>query len=478
MPDNLAYALYTSGSTGRPKAVLAPHRSLVNLVRHAARELGVGPGSRVLQVAAPVFDASVLEIFLAFTSGAALCLASEEARLSGPRLAAEMRDLGVTSAVTAPPILRFLPEEEIPSLETVILGGEALPASLAARWSRRVRLLNGYGPAEAAVYVSSHLCRPGEEGAPPIGRPITNSRIYVLGPWSREPLPMGVPGELHAGGAPPVRGYLGRPDLTAERWVPDPFERGGARPVDLDGALGARLYRTGDLVRWRPDGRLEFLGRIDAQVKLRGVRIEPGEIEAALAAHPEVKETVVLARPGASGEPVLVAWVVLRGEVRDLSAALRAFLAERLPAAMVPAAFVALPALPRTPVGKVDFGALPDPETGGGGAVAALPRTEMERRVAAVWREVLGVESVGLDRNFFELGGHSLLLARAHARLCEVLGRPIPLADLFSHTTVSSLAARLSGDGERGEEGDGREIHDRAVARRAAMDRRRARARH
>jgi hypothetical protein len=218
-------------------------------------------------------------------------------------------------------------------------------------------------------------------------------------------------------------------------------------------------------------------------VKLRGVRIEPGEIEAALASHPRVKEAVVAVRPGAAGESVLAAYVVLRdglqGDRGDLSAGLRAFLAERLPAALLPAAFVALPALPLTAVGKVDLGALPAPVSGEG-SPAALPRTEMERTAAAVWREVLGIEEVPLDRNFFELGGHSLLMARAQARLSEVLGRPVPLAEMFSHTTVASLAAFLSAGGEEslgGEREPAREVQDRAATRRAAMDRRRARGR-
>ena len=464
-PDNLAYGLYTSGSTGRPKAVLVPHRPLLNVVLHAARDYRIGPGSRVLQWSAPVFDTSVLELFAALASGAALCLASEEARISGPRLAAEMRERGVTWAALTPAAFRFLPEEEIPSVETISVGGEALPAAVAGRWSSRVRLFNAYGPTEAAVYVSVHFCRPGEEGPPPIGRPIANARLRVLAPWSREPLPMGVPGELCIGGAPPARGYLGRPDLTAERWVPD--EGGG------------RLYRTGDLVRWRPDGELEFLGRIDTQIKLRGVRIEPAEIEAALATHPRVREAVVVPRQGTAGEPVLVAYVVLQETMEDLSGGLRAFLAERLPAAMIPSAFVPLAELPLTPVGKVDIRALPLPASieAKAGAVGALPRTEMERTIAAVWREVLGVESVGIDRNFFELGGHSLLMARVQARLCETLGRPIPLAELFSHTTIGSLAARLAGEPEQRGTEAARDIHDRAASRRAAMDRRRTRAR-
>jgi amino acid adenylation domain-containing protein len=460
LPDHPAYGLYTSGSTGRPKGVLIPHRPLVNLARQAARDFRVGPGSRVLQVAAPVFDASVLEVFLALTSGAALCLASDEARLSGPRLVTEMRDRGVTWALLTPSTARFLPEEEIPSLQTLLLGGEGLPARLAARWAGRLRLFNAYGPAEATVYVATHLCQSGETGPPPIGQPIDNARLHVLGPWSREPLPVGVPGELHAGGLPPGRGYFGRPDLTADRWGPDPL-----------GPPGGRLYRTGDLARWRPDGRLEVLGRIDAQVKLRGVRIEPAEIEAALAQHPQIKEAVVAVHPGPAGEPGLVAYVVPRGEAGDL----RAFLAGRLPAALIPSAFVALPALPVTAVGKVNLGALPAPDSNSSStdSLTALPRTEMERTVAAVWREVLGVEEVGLDRNFFELGGHSLLLARAHARLCEVLGRPVPMAEMFNHTTVSSLAAYLSPAGRREERDGAREIRDRAATRRAAMDRRR-----
>ncbi|HYG65314.1 MAG TPA: amino acid adenylation domain-containing protein, partial [Thermoanaerobaculia bacterium] len=470
LPDSTAYGLYTSGSTGRPKGVLVPHRPLVNLVHHGARDLRVGPGSRVLQAGAPVFDASVLEFFLALTSGAALCLVSEEARLSGPRLAAEMRERGVTFSLLTPAAVRFLPEDEVPALATLMVGGEAMPASLATRWAGRLRLFNAYGPAEAAVYAATHRCRP-EEETPPIGRPIPNARLYVLAPWSREPLPPGVAGELHIGGVPPARGYLGRPGLTAERWIPDPF-----------GAPGDRLYRTGDRSRWRPDGRLDFLGRIDSQIKLRGVRIEPGEIEAALALHPEVKDAVVAVRPGAAGEPVLAAYVVPRGESGELAGDLRPFLAERLPAAMVPAAFVTLQAMPVTAVGKVDRGALPplpslsSSTSGAADSFTALPRTEMERTIATVWREVLGVEEVGVDRNFFELGGHSLLLARVHARLCEALGKSIPLGEMFSHTTVRSLAAHLAGEREEEREG-AREIEGRAASRRAAMDRRRARSR-
>jgi amino acid adenylation domain-containing protein len=463
-PDNLAYALYTSGSTGMPKAVLVPHRPVVGLIRHAAADFRLGPGSRVLQAAAPAFDASVLEIFATLTSGATLCLASEEARLSGPRLAAEVRERGVTTVILTPAALRFLPDEDL-TLENLALGGEVLQGPLAERWSGRARMLNCYGPVETTIYVSSHVCRPGE-GAPPIGRPVANARMRVLAPWSSEPLPVGVPGELRVGGLPPARGYLGRLTLTAERWVPDPF-----------GDPGSRLYRTGDLVRWRPDGQLEFLGRIDSQVKLRGVRIEPGEIEAALAAHPEVREALVVVRQGVGGEPMLVAYVVPQGEVRDLSGALRGFLAERLPPAMIPAAFVTLAALPVTPVGKIDLGALPAPAgLEASGSATTLPRTEMERTIAAVWREVLGVEDVDVDRNFFELGGHSLLLARVQARLGEVLGKQIPLSEMFSHTTVSALAAHLSGTSGASEPG-GTEIQDRAAGRRAAMDRRRARGR-
>lgn len=459
-PDNAAYALYTSGSTGLPKAVAVTHRSLASLIRHAAPAFLLGPGRRAMQIAAPAFDASVLEIFTALASGAALCLASEEARLSGPRLAGEIRERGATFAILTPSAFRFLPDEDLP-LQAMAVGGEALPEPLAERWSGPLRLLNCYGPAESTIYVASHECRPGE-GTPPIGRPVPNARLRVLGPWSAEPLPVGVPGELHVGGLPPARGYLGQPGLTAERWVP--------------ASGGERLYRTGDLVRWRPDGELEFLGRIDAQVKIRGVRIEPGEIEATLASHLEVREALVVARQGGSAEPMLVAYVVPRGEVRDLSAPLRDFLSARLPAALVPAAFVSLAALPVTAVGKVDLGALPAPDLpGSGGSARALPRTGMERTIAAVWRKVLGVEEVDVERNFFELGGHSLLMARAQARLSEALGRPVALAEMFSHTTVSALAAHLSATS--GPEPDGTEIQDRAAGRRAAMDRRRARGR-
>jgi amino acid adenylation domain-containing protein len=427
-PENLAWVVYTSGSTGQPKGVMVSHAAAANLLAEAVRAFGVGPGSRVVQTASLSFDASLLEIFLALHSGGALHVADRDTVLSGEALEALLRERDVDLWVSTPPLLESLGDAHLPALRSVSTGGERCSGELAARWSRGRRLMNMYGPTETTVYATWHLCRPGEAGAPPIGRPVAGARGYVLDPRG-EPVPAGFPGELYVGGAGLARGYLERPGLTAERFVPDAHS----------GEPGARLYRTGDRVRWRASGgELEYLGRVDDQVKVRGLRIEPGEIEAALRRHPGVGECVVVAREDARGERRLVAYVV-----GDAAAdGMREHLRRSLPEYMVPGAFVVLDRLPLTPAGKLDRRALPAPGYSGEGRYVA-PRTAAEEVLAGIWADVLRLETVGVVESFFELGGHSLLATRVVSRVREVLGVELPLRALFEAPTVAALAERV-----------------------------------
>ncbi|HSF41471.1 MAG TPA: amino acid adenylation domain-containing protein, partial [Thermoanaerobaculia bacterium] len=428
-PDHLAYVIYTSGSTGRPKGVLTPHRAASHLVRQAVRIFGLGPGDRVLHAGSPGFDVSVLEIFAALSSGACLCPAEAEIP-SGPGFAAELRERAVTAAMTTPTVLASLGEgEDLPALRVLTSGAERCPADLARRWSRGRRFWNVYGPTEATVFVTLHEGAAGVQ-APPIGRAIPGARAYALDPHGN-PAPVGVPGELHIGGVSLARGYLGQPDRTAAAFVPDPW-----------GGPGERLYRTGDLVRWLPGGELDILGRIDRQVKVRGVRIELEEIEAVLATHPAVAGCGVIVREDGTG-PRLAAFAVPRGADGFAPEDLRAFLRERLPEAMVPSFFVPLPSLPLTTSGKLDRGALAKiaPEPGAGPYQA--PRTGTEAILAGVWAEILGVPKVGVRDGFFELGGHSLLATRLVARVRQVFGVEVPLRALFEEPTVEALARRV-----------------------------------
>src|SRR6202035_1449956 len=304
--DHLAYVIYTSGSTGRPNGVLVSHRSVAQLIARAVEDFGVDAQCRVLQLVSFSFDASLLETWMALTSGATLCIARRETRLSGAALAETIRRAEITTAVLTPAILGALADEEIPpTLRAVSVGGESCPGEIATRWAppqSRLRLLNCYGPTEATIYAAVLRCSGVYRKEPPIGRPVSNSRIHLLDPLGR-PVPVGVPGELWIAGGGLARGYLNRPSLTAERFAPDPFTG--------EEEAGSRLYRTGDLARYLPGGAIEFLGRVDRQVKVRGLRIELGEIEVALAAHPAIRECAVLAREEAGGDRRLVAYSVL-----------------------------------------------------------------------------------------------------------------------------------------------------------------------
>ncbi|HEV2733442.1 MAG TPA: amino acid adenylation domain-containing protein, partial [Longimicrobiaceae bacterium] len=429
-PDNAAYVIYTSGSTGRPKGVVVTHAGAANLLPRAGRSFGAAPGGRVLQTASLSFDASVLEIFVALLSGAALHVADREAVLAPERLAALLREREIDVWVSTPALLDTLPDTDFPLLGTISTGGERCSGETAARWSRGRRLVNMYGPTEITIFATTHECAPAAAEAPPIGRPVANARVYVLDAWG-EPAPQGVPGELYVGGAGVARGYLGRPELTAEKFVPDPF-----------GGDGARLYRTGDRARWNGRGELEFLGRMDAQVKLRGFRIEPGEVEATLLEAPEVREATVVVREDVPGKARLVAYVVPAEGAEPGAGELRARLSARLPEHMVPGAFVVLDRLPLTVSGKIDRRALPAPEPGAG-AEHAAPRTATEEVLAGIWAEVLGLETVGVEAGFFELGGHSLLAAQVVSRARQLFGVEVPLRAIFEVPTVAALAGSV-----------------------------------
>ena len=429
--DSLAYVIHTSGSTGRPKGVLCSHRGACRMAAHAIGLLQLGSGARIPQLASLSFDASVFEIFPALASGAALILLP--AGLLGDDLAAELRRQGATSMV-AIAILETL-SEEIPSLRAVCSGGEALPAEVAARWSAGRSLTNCYGPTEVTVYATSMPCPPGRREVPPIGRPIEGARAYVLDRRLRL-APAGAAGELYIGGEGLARGYLRRPDLTAERFVPDPLERRarGApvphrRPRAPARRRRARFPRPHR--RAGEDPRLPHRagrGRGGARPPSRG---RSGGGHGAARTAPGLRRLVAYAAPAAGAAPTA-------GE-------LRAFLQAVLPEFMVPAAVVVLAALPLTANRKVDRKALPAPE-GSPEAAYVMPRNEVERTIAEIWREVLRVERVGVNDNFFDLGGHSLLMARVHSRLREVFPDfALGLVDLFKYPTVGALAARLSG---------------------------------
>ncbi len=461
---NLAYVIYTSGSTGRPKGVMLEHGGLVNVAREQQRLFGVGPGSRVLQFAALSFDASVFEVAMALGSGATLCLAAPAALLPGLPLLETIRALRINVVTLPPSALLNLPEADPPALETITVAGEACPAELVARWARGRSFFNLYGPTEATIWTTVARCDDGSR-TPSIGQPIANVTVQVLD-RRLEPVPIGIPGDLYIGGAGLARGYLHQPELTAERFVLDPFS-------DVP---DARLYKTGDVVRLTASGDLEFLGRADHQVKVRGFRIELGEIEAVLAQHPDVNETAVLARGSTAADQRIVAYVVLHASATCSAATLKGFLRSRLPEFMVPASFVFMAGFPVSPSGKVDRQALPafdrvepcdEPRTALSG--------DLEERIAAIWRDVLHVDRVGADENFFDIGGTSLLIARVHARLSAIRPSGLSIVEMFQFPTIRSLAARLDAGEASPEHDDRGRAAEMAVGRARLRDQARRR---
>ncbi|WP_279636870.1 non-ribosomal peptide synthetase [Corallococcus llansteffanensis] len=439
--ESLAYVMFTSGSTGRPKGVLVPHRGVVRLVCGSSF-IDFGPQHSFLQLAPAAFDASTLEIWGALLHGARLVLAPPHA-LSIEELAALLRrhapsTLWLTAALFEQVALHQ--PDTLARVPQLLVGGDVLPAEHVRQHLSRLPpgavLVNGYGPTENTTFSTTHTLHSRSDfgHAVPIGRPLSQSTTYVLDA-SLRPVPVGVPGELFVGGAGLAWGYLHRPELTAERFIPHPFAT----------TPGEHLYRTGDKARWLADGTLQFLGRTDHQVKLRGFRIEPGEVEAALRRIPAVAEALVLAREDVPGDKRLVAYVVPSSPLtEDLAEKLRAQLQQQLPGYMVPSAFVVLEALPLTPNGKVDRKALPAPDAAASLGRYVAPRTPLEQLIAQAFAEVLRLERVSAEADFFDLGGHSLLAVQLMALLRERTGRALPLSALFQGSTVERLAALLS----------------------------------
>ena len=463
-PDSLAYIIFTSGSTGRPKGAMNAHGPVVNRLLWMQSAYRLTPRDVVLQKTPFSFDVSVWEFFWPLMTGAKLVVAKPGGHQDPGYLKSLIASASVTTLHFVPSMLQaFLDEPgvaECTSLKRVVCSGEALPLELKELCLRTLPgagLHNLYGPTEAAVDVTFHACQANDgRRSVPIGRPVDNTQIRILDA-EFQPVPQGAAGELYIGGVQVGRGYLARPSLTAERFIPDPYAT----------VPGARMYRTGDVARWLPDGEIEYLGRADFQVKIRGLRIELGEIESSLEKHPTVRQAVVLAREDRPGQKRLVAYVTGK-DAKPEGAALRTYLLERLPEYMVPSNIVVLERMPLSPNGKADRKALPAPESGGADPSRPFvaPGTAIEQQIAQAWKDLLHVEQVGLDDPFFELGGNSLLALQLHRRLTAELGVTLALTDLFQYPTVRALAARLSRREDTPSEDAAQAGRSRAEARR------------
>jgi amino acid adenylation domain-containing protein len=447
-PANLAYVIYTSGSTGQPKGVEIQHGGVVNLIAWHQQTYKVAPNDRATQLASLAFDASVWELWPHLTAGASIHIPNEETRASPPKLLEWLSAEAITLCFMPTPLAESVLEEQLPkslALRALLTGGDKLhrrpPKDLP------FRLVNHYGPTENTVVTTWAPVAPVTEADTPpvIGRPICNTRVYVLD-HHLNPVPIGIPGEMYISGDGLARGYLNRPELTAEKFIQNPFS---ADPK-------ARMYLTGDLARYLPDGNIEFLGRIDNQVKIRGFRIEIGEVESVLGRHPAVEETVVIAREDVPGDKRLVAYVVASPGPALTFSELRSFLKDKLPDYMIPSAFVFLDLLPLTPNGKVNRRALPTPDLERSRLETKFvaPRTQVEKDLAKIWGEMLGLEPVGVHDNFFDLGGHSLLVTQVMSRIRENFEMELPLPRFFETPTIAGLTElietiRLTGLGPR-----------------------------
>jgi amino acid adenylation domain-containing protein len=439
-PEDPAYVIYTSGSTGKPKGVMVPHRAVVNFLASMAREPGLGSSDRLVAVTTLSFDIAVLELLLPLSVGAQVFLASRDQAVDGEALRALVESSQATVMQATPATWRLLIEAGWRGGTgfKALVGGEGLPPDLAQQLLERAgELWNMYGPTETTVWSTCWKVQQPEHGIS-IGRPIANTQVHILDAHGQV-CPIGVPGEMYIGGDGVTLGYLNRPELTAERFVVDPFSQ----------APGARLYRTGDRGRWRHDGLLEHMGRLDFQVKVRGYRIELGEIEAALEEHGAVKQSVVVVRGKTAEDARIVAYVTVRSGESITGSELRRFLRKTLPEHMLPNVFVELEQLPLTDNGKVNRRALPPPAEEQRSAEDAFiaPRTPIEQAIALVWQDLLGVPRVSVLDNFFELGGHSLLAAQMVARLAQTTDIRLDLRSVIFET-VEQLAAGSAGRSE------------------------------
>jgi amino acid adenylation domain-containing protein len=440
-PESRAYVIYTSGSTGKPKGVEVLHRGVVNFLTTMADRPGIAASDRLLAVTTICFDIAGLEIYLPLTQGASLEIVSREVATDGRQLLAKLATSGATVMQATPATWRMLLEAGWtgdPRLK-ILIGGEAVPEKLATQLLQRsASVWNVYGPTETTIWSTLSKIEMGQSTVT-IGRPIGNTEIFILDKML-QPVPIGVAGELHIGGDGLARGYLKRPELTAEKFIAHPF----------DSDSNARLYRTGDLVRYLANGDIEFLGRIDQQVKIRGFRIELGEIESTLRQHSGINETVVVAREDTQGDKRVVAYFVPANGAAPAAAELRTFLKEKLPEYMLPSVFVVLKSIPLTPNGKVDRRALPAPVQADltPQATVVAPRDSVESRLVQIWEAVLGVRPIGVKDNYFELGGHSLLAVKLMSRIEQAFGKTLPLATLLQAPTIEQLAAIVRHKGD------------------------------
>ena len=459
-PDNLAYIIYTSGSTGKPKGVLIPQFGLTNLTEHKIRACQVDSNSCVLQFFSFSFDASIPEIIMSLGCGAKLCLADKDTLLPGSGLLNLMRSQKVTHITMTPSALATLPAAELPDLKMVLVGGEAPSEELINQWSENRLFINAYGPTEVTVNASMVSCGNGNPVEPTIS-PSANKQLYICD-RHLQLVPVGVVGELHIAGLGLARGYINRPDLTAEKFIPNPFSVNSkqltvnrssstsASPASSAPSASsplrlcdsARLYKTGDLAYYLPDGRIKLLGRIDHQVKIRGFRIEPGEIEILINQHPDVKISVVTSQNSDRGDKYLAAYVVPKNTELQASS-LRNFLKSRVPSYMIPQSLIILESLPLNPNGKVDLAALPNNNEVREDKEIVSPRNANEAKLAEIFTQVLEVETIGIYDNFFDLGGHSLLATKLIAILLKEFQIDINVIDLFEAPTVEGLSKRI-----------------------------------
>ncbi len=430
-PSDLAYVIYTSGSTGQPKGVAVEHRQAINFLQGMIEAWQITPASAVLSFAAYTFDVSVMDMFMPLLAGAKVVLADAQTLHSPPRLANLIRRSKVTFACLPPAVLSLLTGEQFPDLRTLLSAGEELTSELLKSWLRDgLEIYNGYGPTECSIGSTFMRLEPTTLLPPPIGVPKPNYQAYVLDEHLN-PVPVGVTGELHIGGAGVARGYLNQPELTSQRFIDDPFRPGG------------RLYKTGDLVRRRTDGTLVFAGRIDDQVKINGLRVELGEIESALLSHPAVSQAVVIVSTNQAGKKQLAGYVRAEPGSSPQSADLRAHLARRLPGYMVPSYLIVLAELPLTANKKIDKAALPPPESVLASAEPVPPRTLIETVLVDLYSTILGNERIGAADSFFDVGGNSLQALQLIAQLYAALAVDLDVSAVFLAPTAQQLAAVL-----------------------------------